>query len=412
MKLFYFDIPGRGEAIRLLFHHANIPYQDIRIRMHDWPNIRFMKEFEFHCLPVLELPDGLKISQSHAILEYLGIQYGYFSLEEEFVYNIKSVMEFLEDFFNVFGEIMMKSSKNQTEDPIFIEKKEKFISEDIPTTLTILEGKLKENTLSKEFFIGNKLSILDFYILGLFTNFQVPQIKSVFDDALKNFKRFGEYLEKRKFEFENYYESKAPVSYRLRYLEFKGRAECIRLLFKHAKIEFFDDRLRIDQWLVEKKTGKYEFGHLPALEEKGQIYVETIAILMKLGVRWYYYSTNPEIQSEILYIIAICKHVLEDLLKLYHKSSTTEENKKKIRKNLVENSIHFLLSSLDIALKNNRSQEYFVGKNITIADFYVLGSIYSNFLENYAQLSAEFVSQLEKFPTLKAYFQLLMSEFK
>jgi len=31
MKLFFFDVPGRGEAIRLLLYYSKIPFQDIRI---------------------------------------------------------------------------------------------------------------------------------------------------------------------------------------------------------------------------------------------------------------------------------------------------------------------------------------------------------------------------------------------
>ena len=69
IKLFYFDIYGRGEAIRLLLHYAKVEYIDERLRGHEFQEMK--NKFEFHAVPVLE-KDGRLYAQSFAILRYLG----------------------------------------------------------------------------------------------------------------------------------------------------------------------------------------------------------------------------------------------------------------------------------------------------------------------------------------------------
>ncbi len=72
--LTYFDFPGgRGEASRLALHIAGVDWVDDRISG-NWPSRK--PSTPFGGLPLLEIPGRGVLSQSNAILAYLGREHG------------------------------------------------------------------------------------------------------------------------------------------------------------------------------------------------------------------------------------------------------------------------------------------------------------------------------------------------
>lgn len=68
IKLTYFDIAGRAEAIRLAFKLQGIEFEDIRVKFQDWPAMKAsMKYGAMPCLTV----DGKEYFESLAILRYV-----------------------------------------------------------------------------------------------------------------------------------------------------------------------------------------------------------------------------------------------------------------------------------------------------------------------------------------------------
>lgn len=94
-KLYYFDIPGKGESIRLLCRYAQLPFEDVRISreqfmamkeagelgniflmyMHISSYLFIIQDYgQVPCLAVLDA-NGVevkKLFQSAAIMRYLG----------------------------------------------------------------------------------------------------------------------------------------------------------------------------------------------------------------------------------------------------------------------------------------------------------------------------------------------------
>ncbi|MDH3531695.1 MAG: glutathione S-transferase [Gammaproteobacteria bacterium] len=70
LKLHYFDFHGgRGEVARLAMSMGNIPFEDVRIPLTDWPAVR--DDMPFRALPVLDV-DGERVTQSNAINRFVG----------------------------------------------------------------------------------------------------------------------------------------------------------------------------------------------------------------------------------------------------------------------------------------------------------------------------------------------------
>ncbi len=71
LKLTYFDIRGRAEAIRLALHLADIPFTDERLPREEAMALIAEGSLPFHALPVLEVGGKLH-AQSLALLRYVG----------------------------------------------------------------------------------------------------------------------------------------------------------------------------------------------------------------------------------------------------------------------------------------------------------------------------------------------------
>ena len=71
-KLYYFDIPGKGEAIRLASAHSGYPLEDVRLSRDEFMVMKESGKLPFGQVPLLELPTGECLSQSAAIMRYIG----------------------------------------------------------------------------------------------------------------------------------------------------------------------------------------------------------------------------------------------------------------------------------------------------------------------------------------------------
>ncbi len=100
-KLTYFDIAGgRGESIRIAFHLGGIEFEDVRLK---GPQFREARQtFRFHALPVLET-DGRQVTQSNAILRYVGKLAGLYPADDLQALFCDEVMDAVEDLSHAVG---------------------------------------------------------------------------------------------------------------------------------------------------------------------------------------------------------------------------------------------------------------------------------------------------------------------
>uniref|UniRef100_A0A914WFF1 glutathione transferase n=1 Tax=Plectus sambesii TaxID=2011161 RepID=A0A914WFF1_9BILA len=150
-KLTYFNLYGRAETSRILFHLAGVPYDDVRIEMEEWAGKKSDTRWGF--LPELEV-DGKKLAQSYAIHLYLAKIFGFGGKDE---WETARILEFLLAFEEVFIKLYAPYIEK---DPV---KKDELTKSAIDGGLkplyNRLEKSLEEN--GNGYLVGNQLTVAD-----------------------------------------------------------------------------------------------------------------------------------------------------------------------------------------------------------------------------------------------------------
>lgn len=95
-RLSYFDQPvSRGEECRLALFVAGVDFEDNRIPRSEWPALR--PTTPFGALPTFEIPGKAPVSQSNAILGYIGRTYGLLPADAWEALRLESLMSAAED---------------------------------------------------------------------------------------------------------------------------------------------------------------------------------------------------------------------------------------------------------------------------------------------------------------------------
>lgn len=400
MKLYYFDVPGRAESIRLLLHHAKIPFGDIRVQLSDWPKLK--DTFEGKQLPVLEF-EGTQYAQSLAILYFLGIKYGYLPTSPQELNECTYVINICED---INAKLFAAYAPYSPYD----EETKKKLQSDIPKDvfsiyLNALEEKLQYKSC-KEFLVGEQYTIADFYFLSmiLMMKFGKTEFKQL--SEFTGIPLLMEYFETRCKDFEFYLIPKYIEKPKLYYFDGPWRGEMIRLLLKHAKVDFDDIRIKFQDWPAMKD--KFALKQLPVYECEGKQLPETDAIMHMLSVKYGYLPLDSEKLYKVLFII----NTFKDLFDAYYRftyGTMSEEKKKMLHGQYFCNTVPLIFGILEKRLKENECQDYFVGDQYTMADFYALGT--AKWLIFNPQTEANYSKFLEACPIFKAYLTKRLADF-
>lgn len=82
LKLYYFDLPGKGEPIRLACSYGNLPFSDIRVNGEQFQEMKSLGELPYGQLPVIEVAPGKFVGQSAAILRFVGKHTGLYPTDD------------------------------------------------------------------------------------------------------------------------------------------------------------------------------------------------------------------------------------------------------------------------------------------------------------------------------------------
>ena len=407
MKLYYFDITGLAEPIRLLLYHAKVPFEDIRMKREEWPSKKNDPLFEFHSMPVLVLPDGTKITQSNAIMEYLGSKYGYLPTDEKSTYIIRNVIETINDMGRPAFSVLIKNP--EIDEATKAKNDETFFKEKIHIYLKVLEDTLKENCC-QDFMCGKSYTIADFKAIPLLQTLNLfPDYRAKFEEAHKKYPIFDKYLKTRFEDFKCYYDSK-KIKYKFYYFDGAGRGECVRLLLRHAHVPFEDFRMKPEDYKPLKEAGKFEYNQVPALEEDGKMLTQTEAILHRLGLRYNYLPVNEKDSYRVFKKMGEIRDLIDPMVHFFY-DNIPQEKKKSNREKYINTTVPMILECIDKDISQNECKDFLVGSSYTIADFQLIG-FYRWVMTNPALELVDFYkTMILKFPSLGAYITKKLEEF-
>jgi glutathione S-transferase len=266
-----------------------------------------------------------------------------------------------------------------------------------------LEKKLKENVVPF-FFVGKKYSVADFLVLGCYVHIlSQPDWAKVFVDLIKaKLPVLHAYLMKRLADFNPYFKK---CDTHLHYFDIAGRGEMIRVMLKHLKLPFHDDRIKMADWGALKTSGKFELQQVPVVECEpcGVSMCQSDAIMHRIGARYGLLPLKcPEKLQKVVWWCNVIKDAAEGAGRIQFQLNVPEEKKKELRAEYFAKAAPAYFDAMEEKLKSNKTQCFLVGKKYTIADFYLIGAVRGFF---YAQWFPEHKLLFDSHPTLLAYFE-------
>ncbi|KAK0397247.1 hypothetical protein QR680_002046 [Steinernema hermaphroditum] len=162
-RLIYFDLEGRAEVSRLMFLDANVNFEDHRISLDDWPQLK--STFPNEQLPVLEY-NGKQLSQSDAINRFLAKVFGYYGVNE---WDCTRIDEIVSTFADVVGQLVGVILEENADSKV--EKYNQVLEAHVYPLYHMLETRLqaKEN---QHWLVGNDISLADFVLFNVTWNLQ------------------------------------------------------------------------------------------------------------------------------------------------------------------------------------------------------------------------------------------------
>ena len=202
-KLVYFNLKGRGEAIRILFEVANQQYDDHRVEFSEWASLKSKQVFSQ--LPVLEVTENGKttaIAQSHTIERFLAKRFGLDGKTEMEKAQCDMVVEQIRDILDALIFMYRKPSSDEKKADI-----ESFFKDEVrgfPAKFTDLQNFLEANKEGNGYLVGNSLTYADIILVVVY-DWLFARRASILDkyplmkqheEKIKSLPKIGEHLKK------------------------------------------------------------------------------------------------------------------------------------------------------------------------------------------------------------------------
>lgn len=178
VRLYYFDIYGRGDTIRMILTYSGTPFDDNRVTPEEWALMRTTGMAEFGALPVLDI-DGHMLIESRSIARYLCRKYAFYPNTPGEIYWVESLCDLKDDAFNPLFAALFAQDRKAIH---------KIYKTDMPFWLEKIQGRLENNKYSNKFFVGIYPTLADFEIFCfIFNAFMRNEVKEKREKVLDDY---------------------------------------------------------------------------------------------------------------------------------------------------------------------------------------------------------------------------------
>jgi len=202
-KLTYFNGRGLAEIIRLVLTAADVPFEDHRIEVDDFPKVKQTLSLPFHQVPIFEIDGKVILCQSLAIARYLARKYnlaGKTDLEQ-------AQADMIVDCFEDAYKPVPKFTRYEQDPVKKAGLKKMYMEEQLPVFLSKLEKLLVANKGGDGYFVGDGLTWADLHLLNFQGGFELrlglpdvlekcPKLNALFKKVSK-LPKIAEYIAKR-----------------------------------------------------------------------------------------------------------------------------------------------------------------------------------------------------------------------
>ena len=164
---------------------------------------------------------------------------------------------------------------------------------------------------------------------------------------------------------------------KLKYFYVQGRAASLRMLLKHAKADFEDGLVAIEDWGAHKASGEFPNNQLPVICHDGRVFNESLATLRMFGKIHRYYPEDKFVAWDTDATVDYCNEYIASLVGP-HKSDQHSDESKKAYAEQIQKFCTFFEKKLE-----QGGSTFINSDKLTIGDFQLAAIIFTYVLNEH-----------------------------
>jgi len=201
-KLYYFDIYGRAECIRMAFWIAKQEFEDVRLNHEEFGKLKAEGFFFNGQVPMLQVGDK-KLYQMASILRYVCQKNNLYPTNPEDIHRTEAVAAYRMDLYVKAAPHLQNKDEEAKKKGL-----DNYFENELPGLLKQLEKFYLENPWKSHYVAGNSLTYGDIVLVDMYQWLKGPFGAGRVQKALDSCPDLVKYLNTREADFKEYLEKR------------------------------------------------------------------------------------------------------------------------------------------------------------------------------------------------------------